>query len=102
MKNNSFFDGSNITVNPNMKVYKNSSARKMALAIEFIKENGLPPSVERTKSRKKPPRTPLQNELLKIYAITPSEQEMQQVKDFLAQLFADKITPAKAKEAVVA
>ncbi len=103
MDNTSFFsDESKATLNPNMKVHPNPFPEKMARAIAFFEKNGLPPGVERTKKwekkHKKPPLSSLQNELLTVYTFEPTEQQMQQIKDFLAQLFADKLDDSKTKQ----
>lgn len=101
MKKKSFLnEDSNATLNPNMKVYPNPFPRKMALAIEFIEKYGLPPQLEKPKKSKKPTPSTLQNELLTIYTFEPTEEQMQQLKAFLAQLFADKLKPSKANKEV--
>jgi hypothetical protein len=90
--NKSSFLNHNATAifDPNMKVPRNPAPEKMQRAIAFFEKNGLPPDVERTKKRKKTGLTPLQAELLSVYAINPSEQQMLQLKDFLGQLFKDE------------
>lgn len=103
MNNTSFFaDESNVTVNPNMKVYPNPFPEKMARAVAFFEKNGPPPSVERTKKqakkRKKSPLSTLQIELRAVYAIDPTEQQMRQVKDFLVQLFGEKLNDLKVEQ----
>jgi hypothetical protein len=49
---------------------------------------------EKIKSR----RSTLQNELLNIYTFDPTEQQLQQLKTFMAQLFADKLQEIKAEK----
>ena len=98
MKKKSFLDDNiDVAVNPNMKVHPNLFPKKMARAIAFIEKNGLPPDVKRTKKHKKPPLSTLQTELLNLYAINPSEQQMLQLKDFLGQLFKDNATESEVK-----
>jgi hypothetical protein len=103
MNNTPFFeDESNITVNPNMKVYQNPFPEKMARAVAFFEKNGLPPDAKPTKKWKKKHKkqvlSTLQTELLTAYDFDPSEQQMAQLKDFLAQLFGDKLIELKAKQ----
>jgi hypothetical protein len=97
--NKSYFLNHNATAtfDPNMKVPRNPAPEKMARAIAFFEKNGLPPDVKQTKKRKKPSLTPLQTELLSVYAINPSEQQMLQLKDFLGQLFKDNVTESEVK-----
>jgi hypothetical protein len=91
---------------PNLDDYDNIVLfpKKMELAIATIEKFGLPSGIERTKKGKKKhtktARSPLQNELLTIYTFDPTEQQMQQLKDFLAQLFADKLNESKVKQEV--
>lgn len=42
--------------------------------------------------------TMLQNELLNIYAFEPTEQQLQQLKTFMAQLFADRLQAIKEEK----
>lgn len=103
MNNTSFFaDESNVTVNPNMKVHPNPAPEKMARAIAFFEKNGPPPSAKRTKKQakkhKKSPLSTLQIELRAVYAIDPTEQQMRQVKDFLVQLFGEKLNDLKVEQ----
>ena len=103
MNNTSFFaDESNVTVNPDMEVYPNPFPEKMARAIAFFEKNGLPPCAKPTKKRKKTLKktalSTLQTELLTAYDFDPSEQQMAQLKEFLAQLFGDKLNELKTKQ----
>ncbi len=107
MDNTSFFaDESTVTVNPNMKVYPNPFPEKMARAVAFFEKNGPPPGVEYTKKEakrqakkaKKSPLSTLQIELRAVYAIEPTEQQMRQVKDFLVQLFGEKLNDLKIEQ----
>ena len=80
----------------------NPFPQKMARAIAFFEKNGLPPGVERSKKyikkRKKPTLSTLQNELLKVFAIEPTEKQMLELKDFLYQLFGDEILKSKLNQ----
>jgi hypothetical protein len=87
----------------------NPFPEKMAWAIATIEKHGVPPGVKRTKKGKKQHKkdkkakklalSTLQNELLNVYTFDPTEQQMQQLKDFLAQLFPDKLqVPVKQEE----
>jgi hypothetical protein len=89
-KKSSIFDNIEVEIDPQIKAHSNLFPEKMQRAIAFFEKNGLPPDVERTKKRKKAVLTPLQAELLSVYAINPSEQQMLQLKDFLGQLFKDE------------
>ncbi len=46
-----------------------------------------------------PKLTPLQLELLKIYSFKPTEEELKQIKEFLAKFFAHRFTEHVAKAA---
>lgn len=81
-----------------MKDYANPFPKKMAQAVEFIEKHGLPPHVERTKKRQKPPLTGLQTELLNAFAMNPTEKQMAQLKDFLHQLFGEKYAQSETKQ----
>jgi hypothetical protein len=87
------------TYDPELDIYTNISLfpKKVEKATEILKELALP---KIKKKGKKPPLSPLQNELLTIYTFDPTEQQMQQLKDFLAQLFADKFNESKAKQEI--
>lgn len=103
MNKTSFLDhNATATVDPNMKVPLNPAPEKMARAIAFIEKNGLPSSVKRTKKQakkhKKSPLSTLQIELRAVYAIDPTEQQMLQVKDFLVQLFGEKLNDLKVEQ----
>lgn len=101
MKKTSFFEANeDVIIDPTIKVYPNPFPEKMARAIAFIEKNGLPPRLQQPKKTKKSTRTTLQNELLTIYNFDPTEEQMQQIKDFLAQLFADKINTPKVNQEV--
>jgi hypothetical protein len=101
MKKKSFFEEDEyMTLDPNMKVCANPVPKTIARAIAFLEKHELPPQIEKPKKSKKSTRSTLQNELLTIYNFEPTEQQMQQLKDFLAQLFADKLNTAKANQEV--
>jgi hypothetical protein len=69
--------------------------QKVEEATELYKRLVLPYQKQKGK---KPFLTALQNELLNIYTFEPTEEEMLQLKAFLAQLFADKIKESKVKK----
>jgi hypothetical protein len=101
MNNTAFFaDESHATLNPNMKVYENPFPEKMARAVAFIEKNGLPPDIERPKTLKKATHSTLQNELLTVFSLDPSEAQMQELKAFLYQLFGEQIKTATTKKEV--
>ena len=105
MKNKSFLShNSNATLNPEMKVYAHPFPEKMTATVTFIEEYGLPPEVKHTKKWKKkhkePSLSPLQAELLTVFAIEPSNNQMQQLKDFLHQLFGEQLLASKTKTKV--
>jgi hypothetical protein len=89
MKKNSLFGDVKVTINPDIKIHPNPFPRKMAMAIEFIEKHGLPKEMKKKKKAKKPQLTTLQKELLDFYAQEPTEQQMHQVKAFLAQMFQE-------------
>ena len=89
MKESVFFpDISNIKIDPNMVVNPNPAPKKMAMAIEFFEKNGLPERLSSPKKSKQNNLTVLQKELLEVYALEPSEQQMAALKAFLADLFS--------------
>lgn len=101
MKKTSFFEANeDVIIDPTIKVHPNPFPETIARAIAFLEKHGLPPQVEKTKKSKKSTRTTLQNELLTIYNFDPTEEQMQQLKDFLAQLFADKLNASKVNQEV--
>ena len=94
-------DNATSMVNPNMKVHPNPAPRKMAMAIEFIEKNGLPPTANRTKKTKKSKESSLstlQTELLAVYNFEPTEKQMQQLKDFLQKLFREELNKSKSSQ----
>jgi hypothetical protein len=97
MKNKSFLSQEDeyMVLDKNMKTHPNAGARKMAIAVAFIEEHGLPEDLKTSKKTKKkkiqtPPLTALQKELLDIYTLEPTEQQMLELKAFLEQLFSEK------------
>ncbi len=64
----------------------------MELALEFIEKHGLPPEVMQTKKAKKRSLSTLQNELLSVFDLEPTEQQMKELTAFLHQLFGEQIT----------
>lgn len=65
--------------------------KKLEEATELYKRLILPYQKEKPKKRKKKNLSPLQNELLMVYTFDPTEQQMQELKAFLQQLFAENI-----------
>ena len=96
-------DTSNIKIDPNMKPAK-PSARKAAMAKELLEKYAVPDQVVPSKKSKQKndslPLTNLQKELLEVYALEPSEQQMAALKAFLAQLFS-KTVPSQTNEAEI-
>lgn len=76
----------------------NPFPEKMARAVAFLEKNGLPPDIERPKTRKKTSRSTLQTELLTVFSLDPSEQQMQELSAFLYQLFGEQIKIVKTKK----
>lgn len=94
-------DNATAIVNHSMKVHTNPAPKKMAKAIEFIEKNGLPPAANQTKNTKKSKEStlsPLQTELLAVYNFEPTEKQMQQLKDFLQQLFREQLIKSKSNQ----
>lgn len=99
MKKTAFIESPYCKYNPSLddeeKNNPNPFPQKMASAIAFIEKHGLPPEVKQSKKWKKKHKkrslSTLQNELLTVYTFDPTEQQMQQLKDFLAQLFPNKM-----------
>jgi hypothetical protein len=88
------FAPAKITYDPSLDAYTNVVLfpKKLAEATAFIEKHGLPERFmtpkKRVKESSKPPLTNLQKELLEIYALEPTDEQMTALKDFLAQLFA--------------
>lgn len=76
----------------------NPFPEKMALAIATIEEYGLPPHIKRTKKAEKARRSAQQTEVLTVFSVDPTEKQMQQLKDFLHQLFGEGITKLEVKQ----
>lgn len=89
---------------PSLDVYTNVSLfpKKMEQAAATIKKYGLPPHIKRVEKNKKSAVSTLQNELLTVFSLDPSEQQMQELKAFLYQLFGEQINKTKQKEEMVA
>ncbi len=114
MKKTSFIESPYCEYDPSLddeeKNDPNPFPEKMASAIAFIDKHGLPPEVKQSKKWKKKLKkakklalSTLQNELLNVYTFDPTEEQMQQLKDFLGQLFPDKLQPSvKQEEEMVA
>ena len=90
-------DASHMTMNPKMKPAK-PSARKAAMAKDILEKYVVPNQAVSPKKRKPknglPPLTDLQKELLQVYILQPNEQQMTELKAFLARLFS-KTTPSQ-------
>lgn len=99
MKNTSFIDTDiNVGVNPNIKVHPNPAPQKMAMATTILENYVLSQKKKYPKTKKQTPLSPLQTELLSVYTFNPTEQQMLQLKDFLAQLFGAEIYKSKATQ----
>lgn len=70
---------------PKNRVY---ATKKLAKANAFLAKAGLPVREDSL--------TPLQVELLRFYAIHPTETQMQLLKDFLEKLVANAFEPVRA------
>ena len=106
MKNTAFLKIPVVKYDPNLDDYvknnPNPFPKKLAEATAFIEKHGLPERLMSPKKSKQkndsPPLTDLQKELLEVYALQPSEQQMVALKAFLAQLFS-KTTLSQTAEA---
>jgi hypothetical protein len=99
MKNKSFIkEAEFMTLDPNMKVPVNPAPKKMAKAKATLEMVAL----TQKKRRKISELTSIQAELINVFAINPSEQQMQQLKDFLHQLFGEQLNQAKKEAKMVA
>jgi hypothetical protein len=92
--------GYNPSLDDDEKNDPNPFPEKMAKAVAFFEKNGLPPDIERSKTRKKATHSTLQNELLTVFSLDPSEAQMQELKAFLYQLFGEQIKTATTKKEV--
>jgi predicted type IV restriction endonuclease len=104
MKEISFVEESFVEYDPRLddyaKNHPNPFPRQMSSAIAAIKEHETAIKLY-TKNRAeklKSPRSKLQDELLTLYSFDPTEQQLQQLKSFMAQLFADKLGEIKTKK----
>jgi hypothetical protein len=103
MKKITFSENPYVTYDPSLddeeKKNPNPFPEKMAMTIALIEEYGLPPEVKRTKKWKKKHKesslSTLQSELLTVFDINPSVTQMQQLKDFLYQLFGEQLNQSK-------
>jgi hypothetical protein len=99
MKNKSFIkEAEFMTLDPNMKVPINPAPKKMAKAKATLEMVAL----TQKKHRKISELTSIQAELINVFAINPSEQQMQQLKDFLHQLFGEQLNQTKKEAKMVA
>jgi 3',5'-cyclic AMP phosphodiesterase CpdA len=81
------------------KNHPNPFPEKMASAIASIEKHEIAVKsyINQRTEKLKSPRSSLQEELLNIYSFDPTEQQLQQLKTFMAQLFADKLWETKTK-----
>jgi hypothetical protein len=85
MKNTSFLNSNaKATVNTDIKVHPNPAPRKTELAITILENYML------SQKASIPKLTTLQTALLNAYSLEPTEQQMLELQNFFAQLFADK------------
>lgn len=96
------FTPNEVTYDPTLDAYNDVVLfpKKVELATEHFKKYALPHLKKQTKKSKKPTRSVLQNELLIVYNFDPTEEQMLQLKTFLAQLFADKLNELKINQEV--
>jgi hypothetical protein len=98
MKKIAFVESPHNTYDPSLdaeeKNNPNPFPEKMAMAIEFIEMHGLPPHIKHTKKSKKKVQ---QAEVLTVFSVDPSEKKMQQLKDFLHELFGDELVKLEVK-----
>jgi transcriptional antiterminator len=87
-----------VIINDSLDKYvgKNLFPKKLALVNEFLAKAGMPEEYYEEQNRKpltfrEDELTPLQVELLRSYAFTPSEEQMVKLKAFLKELFPNKI-----------
>lgn len=75
------------------------ATQKLAKANGFLAKAGLPQKEPMAKSRvsKQQHLTSLQAELLRFYAINPTETQMQLLRDFLEKLVSNAFEPISAK-----
>jgi hypothetical protein len=103
MKEISFVEESFVEHDPRLddyaKNHSNPFPRQMSSVISAIKEHETAiKSYTKSRAEKlKSPRSKLQDELLTIYSFDPTEQQLQQLKTFMAQLFVDKLRETKTK-----
>ena len=106
MKKMAFFEDTHVNYDPKLddieEKYPNPFPEKMARAVAFLEKNGLPPELEQMHRLKKPTRSTLQNELLTVFALDPSAEQMEKLTTFLYQLFGEQLKAAKVEEEVVA
>ena len=76
----------------------NPFPEKMALAVASIEKYGLPPHIKRTKKVSKINHSARQTEVLTVFSVDPTEKQIQQLKDFLHQLFGEGVTKLEVKQ----
>jgi hypothetical protein len=97
------FTPNEVTYDPALDVYTDVVLfpKKVELATEHFKQYALPHLKKQAKKSKKSTRSALQNELLIVYNFDPTEEQMLQLKAFLAQLFTDELKENQGVEIVV-
>lgn len=102
MKKTTFIESSHIKYDPSLdteeKNNPNPFPEKMELALATIEKYGLPPHIKRTKKREKPHYSTRQTEVLTVFSIDPTEKQMEQLKDFLHQLFGNELIKLEVKQ----
>jgi hypothetical protein len=102
MKKTAFIENPRSTYDPSLdddeKNNPNPFPEKMALAIATIEKYGLPSHIKRTKKAAKKAVFLPQTEVLTVFSVDPTEKQMQQLKDFLHQLFGEGITKLEVKQ----
>jgi hypothetical protein len=102
MKKMAFFEDAHATYDPDLdnfeEKYPNPFPEKMARAVAFLEKHGLPPNIERAQRLQESSVSTLQNELLTVFSFEPSEQQMQELKAFLYQLFGEQLKAAKSEK----
>jgi hypothetical protein len=91
----------NIEVDKRLNSYSNKLLfpQKLERANMFIEKHGLPKEIKSlVKQRKEKKLTPVQKELLHVFAIEPTEEQMLQLKIFLSNLFSENLKKMKSKK----
>ena len=95
MKKTTFIESSYNSYDPSLDEEEKNNPdpfpEKMASAMATIEKYGLPPHIKQTKKSEKTNRSAQQTEVLTIFSVDPTEKQMEQLKDFLHQLFGEGI-----------